>query len=176
MGVPTPEEQLHSGCKLTASQCHADPAYLDEMLQKGSTGVRVEPETVSTADGQTDVYDYTWGHFEDHDQCNERMAGVVGALSKHNPKDSVLCISHGGPTGGLYEHLVGGAKPSVGMTSVFIYVNEDGKWSAPVVANQDHLEGLAGATCGPNDASEQKKKSNKREATEEEEQLKKKQK
>jgi len=165
MGVLTPVGDLHRGCSLTASECHASPSMLDGVLQEGSTGVSVEPKMVSIKQDEPDVFEFCWDRFEAEVLCQDRMSGFVEAMAKRHPTESVLCISHGGPTGGLFERLMGAdhPKPSVGMTSVFVYVEKEGSWTAPVVADQAHLEGLEGNRAGPNDISEQQTKKQKTE-------------
>ena len=85
------------------------------------------------------------------------MRAVVEHEVAGDREGSVLLVSHGGPTGGLYRALTGLRSPNCGYCGLYCYATQDdGTWDAPVVADHAHLALVEDAErTGRNDAAEQ---------------------
>lgn len=121
MGTPVPEADLHPAATGPVSRCHNRPERLAEYLagevtrQGGSVpgagagaagGTRITVDTAYVPRWSGDTAGYTWGNFETHELLAHRMGGFVEWLHEQYPDETILCISHGGPTGALYKHLI----------------------------------------------------------------------
>ncbi len=86
---------------------------------------------------------YRWGHFESKEQVIERLAETVRARTLEHPGETLIFVSHGGPTMFCFEELTGERVPagSGGMTAMSILrfspthetaagYSSDGRWDA----------------------------------------------
>lgn len=144
------QDTLHPAAVGPASHCHHTPESLSAAL-KGA--IRVLPQADHTA-CWTGASRFTWGSFETEEQLQERMGGFVEWAARQFPDESVLCLSHGGPTAASYSALIGGQAAEVRYTGLFAYCKgADGEWTAPVAGDDSHV--TVGTRDGPSSAAEQ---------------------
>lgn len=115
-GTPVDPEALHAGCKGKASGLHNSPARLQALLagDPTTTGAGGSGGSVADSDGARVTFEtsyvpqftadaYTWGSFETEESLQKRMKGMVEYVSKAHPGETVLLVSHGGPTASCYD-------------------------------------------------------------------------
>jgi broad specificity phosphatase PhoE len=143
-----------------------------------SQGVSVDTSGSYTPRGGG--YAYRWGEFESEQQQQQRMARFAKtiALAPEYAGQSVLLVSHGGPSSGLHRTLMKVPEheksPSCGFTGLYIYryvgtgEHEQeqehgsgglgGEWQSLLVADFSHLAEVGvGTVIGHNDVAEQDK-------------------
>ena len=82
---------------------------------------------------------FSWGEFETHEDLAQRMGRF--AASVEAPGRTTVLVSHGGPCGSCYGHLLKTSYVSAPYTAIFAFVRgDDGEWRAPVVSSTDHLD------------------------------------
>eukprot|EP00658_Telonema_sp_P-2_P055163 TRINITY_DN4385_c0_g1_i2.p2 TRINITY_DN4385_c0_g1~~TRINITY_DN4385_c0_g1_i2.p2 ORF type:complete len:128 (+),score=13.05 TRINITY_DN4385_c0_g1_i2:473-856(+) len=85
---------------------------------------------------------FTWGGFEEHGGEAARMVKTMEVVRERYPGETVLMVSHGGPTEGLYSALTGDETyRCCGYCGLFGYVKvtEQEGWRPVVVADHEHL-------------------------------------
>ena len=106
---------------------------------------------------------YTWGTFETHEQLEERMGKFINKVAAQYKGETILCVSHGGPTSASYTALcpTGSYSGTCGYTGMFIYDRGDGgEWEALVAGDQAHLARVGEGTAdGPSSLAEQRSRS-----------------
>jgi hypothetical protein len=179
VGSPVERSAIHPAALGPSFDCFMDAESLTKMLadQGDNSGIKIVP--TNDVQNASPFLPYTWDQCETHEEQAERMAqfcyGVKDSPaftgSESTEPYSVLLVSHGGPTTGLYASLSGTNKqPSTGYTGLFAYCWDtkkkdgvsssggggEGRWKALLIANHDHLKDVEGATMsGPNDMVEQ---------------------
>lgn len=85
--------------------------------------------------------EYRWGAFEPEQEVSARMLATVTERVAKRPGETLVFVSHGGPTQKGFKAL-SGARPSGegGMTalSVLVQDDEDGRWRALVENDASH--------------------------------------
>ena len=101
------------------------------------------------------MFDYQWGNPETEAACQTRMEEVVRRV--YSADSSVLLLSHGGPTSGLYRKLTGSdERIPTGYTGLYAYQpgsDGDSYWKALIAGDHAHLGD--GTSMGVNDQKEQ---------------------
>lgn len=157
LGSVVDDEALHPGCLRSAQEIHNTPEVIAQELKQRYPAVTIDlgyaafaPDTGSQ---------YRWGSFEEEEAQAERMGGFVKAISAQSEGETVLCVSHGGPCIGLYNHLLQCTSgPNCGFTGLYLYKTSEERWEALLAGDQSHLQKLKiGEASGHNDAAEQGK-------------------
>eukprot|EP00729_Bicosta_minor_P017887 gene17887-24622_t len=173
-GTPVDPEALHAGCKGKASELHNSPARLQALLagDPTTTGAGGSGGSVADSDGARVTFEtsyvpqftadaYTWGSFETEESLQKRMKGMVEYVSKAHPGETVLLVSHGGPTASCYDAVCpgGGFEGVCGYTGLYLYKRNEEKgaaWEALLTGDQAHLERVGeGTATSPSSDDEQ---------------------
>lgn len=167
-GVPVDETKLHKLCREPASSCHNSAAELNKYMAAdvtasgGSMPTKTGGKILLDLDYQPffTASEYSWGNFETHEQLEDRMARFINAIDTMYPDETILCVSHGGPTSASYSSLcpAGTFTGVCGYTGMYLYVRnaEASGWEAVVAGDQNHLHRVgAGTLDGPSSVSEQ---------------------
>jgi len=183
-GTPVDKLALHPAAFEPAGSLLLGHAALGSLLSEGAPAhagsVRVTPHAPGLGPCASPTLSYKWGGFETHDQLATRMAGLCEGIRDRGFQAtvggapcSVLLVSHGGPTTGLYRTLTGhGRSPSTGYTGLFCYaaldkaVEEgagagapesggDARWECLLCADHEHLKEVGAPISGPCDMVEQ---------------------
>jgi broad specificity phosphatase PhoE len=172
-GQPVAREDLHPMALGPSQACLSDAKALQQLADAHAPApaalryTLAEPPAALAACASPAVA-FSWDKGETHEEQVARMAALCEGLRDQQKADpdahcSVLLVSHGGPTTGLFKVLTGIARaPNTGYTGLFCYAWSEGNgigsgsWEALVVADHEHLNEVAGATqSGPSDMVEQ---------------------
>lgn len=168
---------IHPAALGPSFDCFMDAEALTTMLTDHGDKTGVKIVTTEGIQHSSPFLPYNWDSPEKSEEQAARMKqfcyGVKDSDAFNGSEAySVLLVSHGGPTTGLYSSLSGTNKhPSTGYTGLYAYCwdkreikelesekgsAEEGRWKALIIANHDHLKHVTGATMsGPNDMVEQ---------------------
>ena len=172
---------MHPKFRETANKCHNSAEDLAAYMAPGisaaggsvaserGTGAKIEINLSYVPTFTADKY--TWGTFETHEQLEDRMRSFINTVAAQYPTETILCVSHGGPTSASYTALCpkGTFEGVCGYTGMFIYVQKErvgsggggsgGDWEALVNGDQSHLSRVGEGTAdGPNSLAEQRTK------------------
>ena len=114
-----------------------------------------------------------WNEFESERELSARAGAFIDEVERrhHTRGESVLLVSHGGPTAALFRHAQKGRDapkggwPRCGYCGLYLLEKRgsDGAWDAPLIADAAHLAEVPEARGGARtDAVEQKKKKKKK--------------
>jgi hypothetical protein len=153
----TQVEDLHSGCLGIASDTHASSQELEARLagysKSGSVAI---DHTYSPV--QTEPFLFKWGHFQTEFQKRHDMRQVAEQLWERFPGESLLLVSHGGPSGQLHRSMAGlrdeQPTPSCGYVGLYLFQRRQGRGGAGAGAGGGAGRGAgggagAGAEVGP---------------------------
>lgn len=93
---------------------------------------------------------YRWGGFESEEKLGARMKDFFDFAAESFPKETVMLVSHGGPTQALFERAVSDEpSPMCGYCGFHVLRREAGGdgWAAPVVGEMAHVKELSGGDC-----------------------------
>ena len=144
-GTPVDLNSLHPGCHVPSGTLLLQPAEAEEALAASQPTLSALVQIDCAYAVLEPEAQYRWPDFETEAQLAARMKRTVEALEARYSGETVLACSHGGPTGHSYRELLGDRAMEgllAGYTALYIFVRDgDGRWEAPIAADQSHLEG-----------------------------------
>lgn len=85
--------------------------------------------------------DFTMASPEAHEHVGERLGKFVHDRRATHPGETIVFVSHGGPSAALFEFLVGHAPPKkFGFTAIAVLEQVDGEFVPHLEGSTSHLQ------------------------------------
>jgi len=99
---------------------------------------------------------YQWNCFESEEQLEKRLRTFFDAVAASHPGQTVLLVSHGGPSAALVDAVAPARhSPACGYCGLYAFRRNGSDWEALLRADHEHLKGVNAPATGPNDLLEQ---------------------
>ncbi|CAE8704882.1 unnamed protein product [Polarella glacialis] len=150
VGVPVDEQELHAAALAPAWELLPPERLVPD--EERSMNLTYQPLLPLAA------LQFGWKRFESEEEVQKRTRAFFDHVAASFPGETVLLISHGGPTAALAESVspIQNA-PNCGYCGLYMFQrsSSEASWQALLRADGEHLQEVDAPTSGPNDLVEQ---------------------